>query len=89
MSADVREPGRGLWALWFVAAALIALAVVPAYYGRRVADLQNRITDVLQEAAALSSRLSLEKAGQMARFQAFLLTGDRTFREPYIAAIAQ
>lgn len=89
MSADVREPGRGLWALWFVAAALIALAVVPAYYGRRVAELQNRITDVLQEAAALSSRLSLEKAGQMARFQAFLLTGDRTFRAPYIAAIAQ
>ncbi|MGE0161116.1 MAG: ATP-binding protein [Gemmatimonadales bacterium] len=89
MSADVREPARGLWALWFVAAALVALAAVPAYYGRRVAELQSRITDVLQEAAGLSSRLSLAKAGQMARFQAFVLTGDRSFREPYIAAIAE
>lgn len=89
MSVGVRSGARGLWVLWFVAAALVALAVVPAYYGRRVAELQAHVTDVLQEAASLSARLSLEKARQMARFESFLLTGDRSFREPYIAAIAE
>jgi PAS domain S-box-containing protein len=89
MSAGVRGEARGLWALWFVAAALVALAVVPAYYGRRVAHLQARVTDVLQESSSLSARLSLEKARQMARFEAFLLTGDRTLRGPYVAAIAE
>jgi PAS domain S-box-containing protein len=69
-------------------ASLVALVAVPAYYGRRVADVQTRITDVLNEAGSLSSRLSLLKAEQNARFEGFLLTGDRLFREPYIRAIS-
>jgi PAS domain S-box-containing protein len=89
MSADVREPARGLWALWFVAAALIALVAVPAYLGQRAAEVQTRITDVLEEAGSLSSRLSLLKARQMGRFEMFAVTGDRAYREPYIAAIAE
>ena len=68
----------------------MALAAVPWSIGRRVAEVQDRITNVLEPAANLSSRLSLLKARQMARFQGFLLTGDRTtFRQPYIAGIAE
>jgi PAS domain S-box-containing protein len=89
MSDDVRGPARGLWALWFVAAALVALVAVPAYFGERVAEVQARITDVLEEAGSLSSRLSLLKQRQMGRFEMFLVTGDRAFREPYIGAIAE
>lgn len=85
----VDTPARGLWALWFVVAALIALVAVPAYFGQRVSEMQTRITDVLEEAGSLSSRASLLKARQMARLEGFLLTGDRSFREPYIAAIAE
>jgi len=80
---------RGLWTLAFVAVALVALVAVPTYFGRRVAVVQARIADVLEPAARHSSNLRLLKARQMARAEGFLLTGDRTFREPYIAAIAE
>ena len=81
---------RGLWALGFVAVSLVALVAVPAYYGKQVAEVQSRIADVLEPAARHSSNLSLLKSRQMARMEGFLLTGDRaTFREPYIAAIAE
>ncbi|HUP50919.1 MAG TPA: ATP-binding protein [Longimicrobiales bacterium] len=89
MSAEVRRPARGLLALGFVVVALVALVAVPAYLGRRAAEVQTRITDVLYEAGSLSSRLSLLKARQMGRFEMFAVTGDRAFREPYIAAIAE
>jgi len=89
MSAEVRGPARGLWALWFVAAALVALVAVPAYLGARAAEVQARITDVLQEAGSLSSRLSLLKQRQMGRFEMFLLTGDRSYRTPYVLAITE
>jgi PAS domain S-box-containing protein len=86
----VSQPARGLWALWFIVASLAALAAVPWYIGRRVVEVQDEITTVLEPAANLSSRLSLLKARQMARFQGFLLTGDRTtFRQPYIGGIAE
>jgi PAS domain S-box-containing protein len=86
----VSQPARGLWALWFIVASLAALAAVPWYIGRRVVEVQDEITSVLEPAANLSSRLSLLKARQMARFQGFLLTGDRTtFRQPYIGGIAE
>ncbi len=80
---------RGLWALAFVAASLVALVVVPTVYGQRLATMQARITDVLEPAARLSSNLRLLKARQMARIEGFLLTGDRTFRQPYNAALAE
>ena len=89
MTADVKGPARGLWALWFVAAALVALVAVPAYFGKRAADVQTRITDVLEQAGAVSSRLSLLKQRQMGRFEMFTVTGDRTFRDQYVAAIAE
>jgi PAS domain S-box-containing protein len=76
-------------ALGFVVVALVALVSVPAYLGGRAAAVQTRITDVLEEAGSLSSRLSLLKARQMGRFEMFAVTGDRTYREPYIAAIAE
>jgi PAS domain S-box-containing protein len=89
MGADVKGQARGLWALWFVVAALIALVAVPAYLGQRVAEVQARISNVLEEAGSLSSRLSLLKQRQMGRYEMFLVTGDRSYRAPYIAAIAE
>ncbi len=80
---------RGLWALGFVVASLVALVGVPAYFGQRVADVQSRITDIVEPAARLSSNLRLLKARQMARIEVFLLTEDRTLREPYMAAISE
>jgi len=80
--------GRGLWALWFVAAALVALVGVPAYFDGRAAEVQERIGS-LEEAGSLGSQLSLLKAQQMARFETFLLTGDRSYRDLYVGAIAE
>ena len=80
---------RGLWALGFVALSLVALVAVPTYFGQRLGVVQTRIIDVLEPAARLSSNLVLVKARQMARVEGFLLTGDRSFRAPYIAAIAE
>ena len=79
---------RGLWALWFVAVSLVALVAVPAYFGARAGEDQERI-GVLEEAGGLGSQLSLLKARQMARFESFLFTGDRSFRDPYVIAIAE
>ena len=91
-----------MWALGFVALAIVALAAVPAYYGQRVADLQGRITNVLEPAARLSSSLRLLKARQFARMEGYLATQERlaatggspgptaySFRNPYNAAIAE
>lgn len=80
---------RGLWAIWFVALALIALAAVPVYVGNRVDEAQDEINEILAPASAMSSRLSLLKSRQMARFEGFALTGDRSFRLPYVGAIAE
>ena len=85
----VEARARGLWALWFVAGALIALAAIPAYLGNRVVEAQNHINDVLQPASNLSSRLSLLKSRQMARFEGFVLSGDGSFRLAYVGAIAE
>lgn len=87
---DVLPPWfGGRWAIAFVVVSLVALAVVPSLLGRRVAEIQREITTVRQPARALGLRLSLIQARQMGRFQAFLLTGDRSFRIPYIAALAE
>jgi PAS domain S-box-containing protein len=93
---------RGMWALGFVIIAIVALAAVPAYYGQRVADLQSRITNVLEPAARLSSSLRLLKARQFARMEGYIATQERltstggdpgptaySFRNPYNAAIAE
>ncbi len=84
-----RTRTRAPWALALVALALVALAVVPIYVGGRVASLQDQITEILQPALESAARLSLYQSRQMARLQSFLLTGDRTIRIRYNAAIAE
>lgn len=88
--SDTLPPwGGGPWAIGFVAVALVALGVVPILMGRRAEQTQRQIQDVLEPALHLASDLSLLHARQRARFQAFLLTGDRpTYREPYVRAIS-
>ena len=80
---------RAPWALALVALALVALAAVPIYVGERVASLQDQITETLQPALESAARLSLSQSRQMARLQSFLLTGNRTIRLRYNAAIAE
>lgn len=83
----VRTASRGLWALGFVAGSLVAVVAVPAYFDARAGEAQERI-GLLEEAGSLGSQLSLLKAQQLANFETFLLTGDRSFRESYFASIA-
>jgi PAS domain S-box-containing protein len=76
----------GAVAVAFVATAVIALAVVPVVLGRRASQAQNQIAEILDPARLLGTRLSLVQARQMSFFQAFLLTGDRSFSRPYESA---
>lgn len=91
----LRAPAmRGLWALGFVAASLLALVAVPFVFGQRVDAVQTRITDVLEPAARLSSNIRLLKARQMARMEGYLATddednADRVFRDPYQSAASE
>lgn len=78
---------RGLWALGFVAVSLVALAAVPTHFGRRLAAVQDRITNVVEPAVRLSATLGLLKARQMARVEGFMLSSDPVFRDFYNAAI--
>ena len=80
---------RGLWALGFVALALVALVAVPAYFGERVAAVQGMIINVGEPATRLSAKLGLLKARQMARVEGFILSSDGSFREHYRAAIVE
>jgi PAS domain S-box-containing protein len=89
MSAPTRSKVRGLWALWFVIAALIALVVVPAYLGQRVEDAETRITDVLIVAGSLSSQMEVLKAQQRSYFEAYALGGDRSNQALYREGKAQ
>ena len=84
-----RTRTRAPWALALVSLALVALAAVPIYVGERGASLQDQITETLQPALESAARLSLYQSRQMARLQSFLLTGDRTIRIRYNAAIAE
>ena len=80
---------RAPWALTLVSLALVALVAVPIYVGERVASLQDKITETLQPALESAARLSLSQSRQMGRLQSFLLTGDRTIRLRYNAAILE
>ncbi|MDX1492495.1 MAG: PAS domain-containing sensor histidine kinase [Longimicrobiales bacterium] len=81
--ADRAPWSRGVLALGFVIASLAALVAVPAYFGQRVAEVQDRIAQVLEPAARESSELRLLKARQMARVERFMVTGDRALRAEY------
>ncbi|MEQ9399546.1 MAG: ATP-binding protein [Longimicrobiales bacterium] len=84
---DASSRSRGRWALGFVAAAVVALALVPIYLGQRVVEVQREIGDVLEPARVIGSRLSLVQARQMVRFQSFLLTGDLSYVADYENAL--
>ncbi len=73
----------GFWAIAFVVGSLLALAIVPVFLGRESEHTQRRIVEVLEPARALATRLALIQARQMSRFQAFLLTGNRSYEKPY------
>jgi PAS domain S-box-containing protein len=87
-SMAARRNARGLWVLWFVAASLVALVAVPAYFDARANEVQERSVR-LEEAGTLSSQLRLLKAQRMSRLESFIFTGDRTFRDQYVAGIAE
>ncbi len=78
--------GGGFWAIAFVVGSLLALALVPVLLGRQSDRAQRQIVEVLEPARALATRLALIQARQMSRFQAFLLTGDRSYEQPYETA---
>ncbi len=82
-------PGRWLWSVVFVALSVVALAVVPILLGQRMVQDQNEAAEVLEPARLRSLELSLLQARQFARFQAYLLTGDRTHRDSYLNALPQ
>lgn len=89
-TAPTRLPkGTGALPLAFVAAAVVALAVVPLVMGDRAARAQREIHEVLEPVRFLGTRLALIQARQMSLFQAFLLTGDRAFHGRYGDALSE
>ena len=71
----------------FVVVAVLALALVPIYFGRQANEGLTEISDILDPARLLGTRLSLVQARQMSAFQAFLLTGSPTFRQRYLSTL--
>ena len=90
-AADHRTGGprktRARAALAFVAVALIALAVVPIYFGQRAARAQEEITEYLQPALLASAKLSLAQADLVSLLQRFLPAGEGLYRMRYNAAV--
>ena len=81
---DREDTGGSRWPLAAVILALIALVVVPLVVDRKEAEIEREITQVLDPARETSGKLELVNARQIARFQSYLLTGDRASYERYI-----
>jgi len=88
---DERETARsaGNWlvtalSLLFLVSTLLALAVVPTFLDQRVAEVQERIQDVLGPAEKLAAEVELAQAKRLAAVEAFLFSGGETrFRQRY------
>lgn len=80
--------GGSALAITFVVVAVVALAVVPIYLGRRANDSLSEMSEVLDPARLVGTQLALIQARQMAAFQAFLLTGDPVFRGRYLNTLS-
>jgi PAS domain S-box-containing protein len=83
-----RLPWSGsVLAVTFVGLSVLALALVPIYFGHKANEGLTEISEILDPARLLGTRLSLVQARQMSAFQAFLLTGSPTFRQRYLSTI--
>lgn len=75
----VRTPGSIL----FIAAALIALALLPVGLEVRISAFEREIEETFEPAMALAADVASLHARQMSRFQEYLLTSSRAARGQY------
>jgi PAS domain S-box-containing protein len=80
---------RWIVSVVFVALTVVALAIVPYLLGQRMSREQAKTAEMLEPARLLSLELALLQARQLGRFQSFLLTGDHTYRAPYLETLVQ
>lgn len=85
-----RIPWAGsVLAIAFVALTVVALALVPIYFGEEARQSMAEISEVLDPARLLGTRLSLVQAREMGAVQAYLLTGNEVFRDRYLNNFSQ
>lgn len=77
------HPGLTGFSLLFVAASLIALAVVPVLLGRMAIEVEREIGTTLEPSRALASEVELDLASRMAALQSLVLSGEPRYRERY------
>jgi len=84
-----RDRGREGWdaegrgSILFIFVTLLALAALPVTVSLRLASIDAQVREVLDPARDLAADLSVNHARQMARYQEFLLTGDREAERRY------
>lgn len=76
--------GGSVLAISFVVLTVLALALVPIYFGEEAKQSMSEISEVLDPARLLGTRLSLVQAREMSAVQAYLLTGNVVFRDRYL-----
>ena len=75
---------RSIWVpLGFTGLVLLALVLLPIHHAWEMASIESELSEVLEPARALSARLQLAQAEQMAALQAFLLSREGRFRQRY------
>lgn len=79
--------GGSVLTVGFVLLAVVALAVVPIYLGRKENAALAQISEVLDPARLVETQLSLVQARQMAALQAYLLTGGPAYRIRYLSTV--
>lgn len=77
---------RGLNALGFVVASLVALLLVPLLLERRIDELRGEIADVAQPARLLTVQVEVTAAWEAAALRGYLVSGDRRFLDMYLRA---
>lgn len=84
----VSDDDRGPWiatilSILFLVSALLALAILPAYMNQQVAEVQERIQNVLGPAERLAAEIELAQTRRLAAAEAYLYTGQQRFRQRY------
>ena len=84
MARDQSRAGRaGWWPFAFVTLSLVALVILPVVQSRRIAALEEEISGILGPAAGYVQQMGLIQARQLARFQLYLLAGERVRLSEY------
>src|SRR6185503_6807439 len=73
----------------FIIAALLSLVILPLVFSNRTARMRQEITRVAEPASRAANEIQMGLSAEVDKIIAFQVTGQRQYRDQYIALIEQ